>query len=289
MIKFGVAGNSNKFFEEGYTSTIQAAEWCAVRGIDIFEYSFGRGVTLPAATATAIGQKFAEFGVELTVHAPYFINFANPDPSMIEKSIGYVTQSIRKCEQFGGTRVVVHPASQGKMTREEAFALTKQNFVALANRLKEQGYEDRFMICIETMGKLGQIGTVDEVIELCGLSECFYPCIDFGHINAREQGILKYAENYNAIILKMLDKLPYKKVENMHIHFSKIAYGPKGELNHLTFEDTKYGPDFTPLAEVLAGYGFSPYIVCESDGTQADDAIEMKRIYNEILAKKAKV
>ena len=97
MIKFGVAGNSNKFLRKAIPALFRLAGWCAVRGIDIFEYSFGRGVTLPAATATAIGQKFAEFGVELTVHAPYFINFANPDPSMIEKSIGYVTQSIRKC------------------------------------------------------------------------------------------------------------------------------------------------------------------------------------------------
>lgn len=281
MIKFGVAGNSKNFFEEGKSSTLEAAQWCAARGIDVFEYSFGRGVTLPAATAAAIGNKFAEYGVELSIHAPYFINFANTDPEMVEKSIGYVIQSIRKAEQMKANRIVVHPASQGKLTREDAFALTKQNFTLLATRLDELGYSGKYLICIETMGKLGQIGTVDEVAELCGLSNEFYPCVDFGHVNAREQGILKYAENYNTIFVKLLDKLPYKKVDNMHIHFSKIAYGAKGELSHLTFADTKYGPDFLPLAETLCKYGFSPYIICESAGTQAEDAIEMKRIFLE--------
>lgn len=288
MIKFGVAGNSQKFYDEGNTSTLQAAAWCAERGIEVFEYSFGRGVTLAAATATAIGQKFAQHGVELSVHSPYFINFANPDPLMVEKSIGYVLQSIRKCEQFGGNRIVVHPASQGKMTREDAFMLTKQNISLLAARLDELSYTQKFKICIETMGKMGQIGTVDEVAELCTLSDAFYPCIDFGHINAREQGILKSAANYNTIFQKLLDKLPYKKVDQLHIHFSKIAYGPKGELSHLTFEDTNYGPEFPPLAEVLCAYGFSPYIICESNGTQAEDAIEMKRMYLDEMARREK-
>ncbi len=289
MIKFGVAGNSSSFYAEGHTNTQEAALWCKQRGIDVFEYSFGRGVTLPSETALAIGKKFAEAGIELTAHAPYYINFANTEEDNIGKSIGYIHQSIRKVVQFGGNRVVVHPASQGKLSREEAFAYTKKNFTELAHALNDSEYAGRIKICIETMGKLGQIGTVDEVIELCGLSEMFFPCIDFGHINAREQGILKSAANYNTIICKMLDNLPYEKVDRMHIHFSKISYGAKGELYHLTFEDTKYGPEFRPLAEVLAGYGFSPYIISESDGTQAEDAIEMKQIFQEELAKKDSV
>jgi len=286
VIKFGVAGNSNSFYAEGHTSTQEAALWCKQRGIDVFEYSFGRGVTLPSATALAIGAKFFEAGVEMSVHAPYYINFANTEEDNIGKSIGYVHQSVRKVVQFGGERVVVHPASQGKLSREDAFALTKKNIGELARALNDSEYAGKVKICLETMGKLGQIGTVDEVVELCGLSEMFYPCVDFGHVNAREQGILKNASNYNTIIRKMLDYLPYHKVDQMHVHFSKISYGPKGELFHLTFADTKYGPEFRPLAVVLVDYGFSPTIISESDGTQAEDTMEMKRVYLEELAKK---
>lgn len=278
MIKFGVAGNSKSFYDEGYTATVQAAEWCRNRGLDVFEYSFGKGANLSIDTAGAIGKEFARCGVELTAHAPYFINFANPDPEKIEKSIQYVISTIKRLDAFGGDRVVVHPASQGKMSREEAFSLTKQNVGLLAESLRLNGL-DRYKICFETMGKTGQIGTVDEIVELCAIDAMFYPCMDFGHINAREQGILKSAVNYNTIIQKMLDFLPKHKVFNMHVHFSKIEYGAKGEIRHLTFSDTVYGPEFDDFNESLHLFGLEPVIISESDGTQAEDAAEMKRRY----------
>ena len=53
----------------------------------------------------------------------------------------------------------------------------------------------------------------------------------------------------------------------------------KGEIKHLTFEDRVYGPEFEPLARVLCDLKLEPYIVSESDGTQAEDAAEMKRVY----------
>ena len=59
-------------------------------------------------------------------------------------------------------------------------------------------------------------------------------------------------------------------------------YGGKGEIKHLTFEDTEYGPEFEPLAVALKELKLEPYIVSESAGTQADDALTMKRIYNSI-------
>lgn len=282
MIKFGVAGNSDSFYNEGYTATAEAAKWCAERGIDIFEYSFGKGVTMTDKTAEAIGAQFKLFGVEMTAHAPYYINFSNTDADMVNKSVRYVLESAKKVRLLGGNRVVVHPASQGKLTREEALTAAINNFILLKQALIGNGMED-IIVCVETMGKTGQMGTVDEVIEICRLYDGFYPCIDFGHINAREQGILKNPVNYNTILLKLLNGMENVKVKNMHIHFSKIEYGAKGEIKHLTFADDKFGPDFEPLAELLVKYGLNPYIICESDGTQAEDAIFMKNLYYQKL------
>lgn len=278
MIKFGVAGNSKSFFEEGGETTAEAAAWCAARGIDIFEYSFGRGVTMNESTAKKIGEAFRQSGVELTVHAPYFINFSNPDPEMIQKSIGYVLSSCKKAADFGGDRVVVHPATQGKLSREGAMKLLLENVVKLHDALEEKGYGST-KICFETMGKTAQMGSLDEIISVVNLFDQYYPCIDFGHINAREQGILNNPENYNTLIQKMLDFMPENKVFNMHVHFSKIQYGAKGEIRHLTFADEIYGPDYRPLMEIFRKYGMTPYVVCESDGTQAEDAMEMKRYF----------
>ena len=278
MIKFGVAGNSLSFYAEGHERTEEAAKWCRERGIDVFEYSFGRGVTMNEATAKKLGAAFSAEGVELSVHAPYFINFSNPDPEMISKSIGYVLASCKKAVDFGGERVVVHPATQGKMTRDEAFAVMTDNVKRLYDALEEKGY-DKLKICFETMGKTAQMGTLDEIIGIVGLFDCYYPCVDFGHINAREQGILNKPENYNTLIKKMLDFLPKHKVFNMHVHFSKIQYGAKGEIRHLTFADEVYGPDYRPLMEIFHSEGMTPVIISESDGTQAEDSMEMKRYY----------
>lgn len=278
MIKFGVAGNSASFYAEGCKHTVEAADWCRNRGLDCFEYSFGKGVKMSSETAETIGRAFATAGLEISVHAPYFINFANPDPEKIENSISYVTSSLLKTREMGGRRVVFHPASQGKVERSVAHKTALDNFLRLADRITEEGYDD-MKICVETMGKLNQLGTVDEVIDYVSTAPFFYPCIDFGHVNAREQGILKTTANYNTLIEKMLDNLPKNKVFDMHVHFSKIAYGPKGELYHLTFADDQYGPEFPPLAESLHRYGLEPYVICESDGTQAEDALTMKKIY----------
>ncbi len=279
MIKFGVAGNSKSFYDEGYTQTLEAGKWCKDRGIDVFEYSFGRGITLNEKTAVAIGNRFKEEGVELTVHAPYYINLANPDPEMIQKSYGYILSSLKKVKDFGGNRVVVHPATQGKMVREDAVKLMLENAKGLVDVLDREGYLDGYKVCFETMGKMAQLGTPDEIIAVCNLDDRFYPCVDFGHINAREQGILKNATNYNTLIQKMEDFLPKHKVFDMHVHFSKIEYGAKGEIRHLTFADDKYGPDFEPLMQIFHDKGMSPYVISESDGTQAEDTITMKKYF----------
>ncbi|HQC54174.1 MAG TPA: TIM barrel protein [Clostridia bacterium] len=278
MIKFGVAGNSNSFYEEGLNKTVDAASWCKQRGIDIFEYSFGRGINLSQVAANQIKNAFQKENVILTVHAPYYINLSNTDNEMIEKSFTYIINSIIKAIELGANRVIIHPASQGKLERKEAELIMLDNIKKLIDILNHHDISD-VLLCWETMGKVGQMGTVDEIINICKLDYRFIPCIDYGHINAREQGVLNYPENYNTLFQKLLDNLGFDKVANMHSHFSKIEYGPRGEIRHLTFEDSKYGPDYEPMIDALIKFNLTPYVVCESDGTQAEDAITMKKYY----------
>ena len=117
MIKFGPSGNSVAFTNAGKTKSEESALWVKELGLNCFEYSFGRGVNLSDERAVSIGRAFFDAGVEISVHAPYYINFSNPDEEMAEKSYGYVLQSAQKVKLMGGKRVVFHPASQGKMKR----------------------------------------------------------------------------------------------------------------------------------------------------------------------------
>ena len=135
------------------------------------------------------------------------------------------------------------------------------------------------LVCPETMGKQAQIGTVEEVIELCKMGQNVYPCVDFGHVNSLYGGILKTANDFETIVKKMIDGIGEEKTKNMHVHFSKIQYGAKGEIRHLTFADDVYGPEFEPFAEIIVKYGLTPHILSESAGTQAEDAASMRDIW----------
>lgn len=278
MIKFGPSGNSESFYSEGHKSTLETPAWVAARGLEIFEYSFGKGVLIKEETARAIGEQAVKCNVEFTVHAPYYINFANPEKDKGEAGFRYLLQSMTAVKWFNGNRVVFHSGTETRQNRAEAVRLIHERLKTFCAAKKTVGLEN-VIICAETMGKLAQIGDLDEIIDICLIDESIYPCIDFGHINARTGGGLKTYSDYEIVVKKMLAKLGEEKTKNMHIHFSKIMYGGKGEIKHLTFADDVYGPDFRPLAEVLRDYRLSPYVLSESAGTQAEDAAEMKAVY----------
>ena len=278
MIKFGPSGACERFYAEGYKHTEQMADWVKKNGLDCYEYSFGRGVNVGEEKASSIKAAFVNAGVAISVHAPYFINMGTPDETKAINSFNYILSSVVAGRAMGAERVVIHPAAQGKEPRDQVVKRTLERFKALKYIIEEQGL-DNYYYCIETMGKLAQIGTIEEVTEFCKLSENYYPCVDFGHVNAREQGSLKTKEDYLSRLNYMINELGYEKVRDMHVHFSKIEYSEKGEIKHLTFADEVFGPEPLPFTEAIRELKLEPYIVTESAGTQADDAITLKKLY----------
>ena len=283
MLLFGPSGNPESYYARGLKSSEDSAVFTREMGLDLFEYSFGRGVNLSAEPAAAIGKAFAENGVALSVHAPDYSNFANPDPEMVQKSTGYILRCLERMKDLGIRRCVFHPAAQGKLERSAAAALMKDNVRRMLDAVEEAGFSD-FILCPETMGKVGQMGTLPEVLSLCELDPRLIPCLDFGHINAREQGLLKDKAAFRELLDYLYDHLDRERADAMHVHFSKIEYGPKGELRHLTFADRKYGPDFEPLLDLLFERNSSARILSESAGTQAEDALAMKAYYQKLSA-----
>lgn len=284
-ILFGPAGNSQSFYDQGHSSTMEAPKWLTEQGADkfsggleLFEYSFGQGYRMNSETAEKLGEEFKKFGIEVSLHAPYFINFANPDELMYEKSLGYVKTGIKFLKAFGAKRFVFHSGSCGKEIRENAIKLMTDRFKEFMPLFEQELDADMFL-CPETMGKNMQIGTWKEIIDLCTISEKLIPTFDFGHINALTQGTLKTEEDFQRIFDYSFEKLDAERTKNAHIHFSKIQFGAKGEIRHLTFDDTVYGPNFEPLANVLIKNDLSCHVICESNGTMAEDSVAMKKIY----------
>lgn len=279
--KFGPAGNAESF---PYKSSVDAPRWLGELGLDCYEYQCGKGVRVKEDTAVALGRQAQEHGIALSLHAPYFINLANPDPESQEKTIGYITSSCLVADQMGATRVVIHSGALMKRTREEAMAIALpflKNIVAVC---EDQGF-GHITLCPETMGKINQLGDLDEVLRLCQVHESLIPCVDFGHLYARSLGKDEGAEAVERMLSRMESELGADRASRFHSHFSHIEFTPNGgEKCHRTFDDDGgYGPAWEPLAQAVAERGWSPTFICESAGTQAEDALTMKRIYQSYL------
>lgn len=282
--KFGPAGTSDNFKTLGFKNSFQIPEFVKKAGLDCFEYQCGRGVNIGLQKATELGKIAKEEGISLSLHAPYYISMSSVEEQKRLNSVNYILDSARAVNAMGGDRIVVHTGSCSKISREQALELAKDTMRLAIEALESEGLSN-VHICPETMGKVNQLGTLYEVMELCKLDERLIPCIDFGHLNARDLGIIKTKADFENILLTVKNELGSERVKNFHSHFSKIEYTTGGEKRHLTFEDNIFGPDFEPLMELVAKYDLSPVFICESAGTQDIDAKQMKDYYEYSLTK----
>ena len=273
---FGTGGNSDSFYASGKKSTVQAPEWIKAFGLDAYEFEAGNGLNAGDETLKKIGNAAREHGILMSFHTPYCISLSGTDPEKRLKSIDYISRSLHASELLGADTIVIHAGSAAKITREEAMRLASDT---LEKNLEVNGHTD-IRMGIETMGKINQLGTLDEVIELCKISPKYHPVVDFGHLNARNVGnAFPSVDSYREVFDKIANALGDEYAYNLHCHFSKIEYTQAGEKRHLTFADTLYGPDFEPLAEAIIKEGVAPRIISESDGTQAEDALAMKQMW----------
>ncbi len=275
---FGPAG-----LPEGFPgkSSVQAPGWLASIGLDAFEYQCGKGVNVGEKTARAVGAAAREHNIRLSLHAPYFINLANPAPESLEKTTGYILSACRAADWMGATRVTIHTGALMKRTRREALEIAMLSLQEVMRTCDGEGY-GHLTLCPETMGKINQLGDLDEVLELCQLDERLLPCVDFGHLYARSLGADEGEEATGRILDRIQSQLGEERASRFHSHFSQIAFTQNGgEKAHLTFDQEEFGPDYRPLMRQLARRGWSPTIICESAGTQDKDALTMKRAYEQ--------
>lgn len=279
MITFGPGGNSESFGKRKFPE--QLPEYLASMGLNGYEIECGRGVRISEKSYNLLPGIAKENGIYLSLHAPYFISLSSESEETRLKSVDYILESARAAKKLGAEKIVVHSGSCSKMTREAATALAFDTLTKAQAALDENGLSD-IIICPETMGKINQLGTLSEVLELCGVDERFLPCVDFGHLNARTLGGIKNEADYAAILDEIENKLGHDRLKRFHVHFSRIMYTTGGEKMHLTFSNKEYGPEFEPLMEQFAKRNLCPSIICESAGTQAEDAAEMKKYYESL-------
>ncbi|VVB79467.1 endonuclease 4 [uncultured archaeon] len=212
MIKIGPAGmgpvkDAEKTFEEYHKI-----------GFHVCEIPFTYGVFIKdQKTAESVGKLAKKFDIELTIHAPYWINLNSTEKEKIEASKKRILDCCEVGTWLGASRVIFHCGFYGKTTREQTFENIKQRVIELKEECKKKQYTPA--LTPEIMGKINVFGSIEEIHALSEQTGCSF-CIDFAHILAR----------YKDYKFEEVKKLFQDK--RWHVHFSGIEYGDKGEKHH---------------------------------------------------------
>jgi deoxyribonuclease-4 len=169
-------------------------------------------------TGSKIGRLAKKAGVDLSIHAPYWINLNSKEKEKIEKSKKRILRCCEVASWIKAKKVIFHCGYYGGMDKEESFQNIKQRVLEMLQEIKKNNWNVK--LCPETTGKLNVFGSIEEISRLVKETKCSF-CIDLAHVLARYK-------TYDIDLLK--NKFPQKQ---WHCHFSGIEYGEKGEKRHI--------------------------------------------------------
>ncbi len=273
-VKFGPAGNPLGYKGE----TVNVCNYIRKKGLDAYEYQSTYGVRISKQSALKLKENSKENAILISMHAPYYINLSSNKDDVVERSIQRLIQSAKAAEWMNAYRIVFHPGFYTKYTPSEAMMKLHNTINDLKENLDSLGVSE-YTFAPETTGKKSQIGSLEEIIEICLKHENFAPTIDFAHLHARSGGGLKSKEDYGKVFEKLEDELSLK---SLHSHFTHIEYTDKGERRHHVLFEDNYGPPLKPLLEEIIERGWNVTVICETPLLD-EDALLMQSIYTKIL------
>ena len=246
-------------------TTLDGIRRIAELRLGCMELEFVQGVRMGEAGARLVAETAAKEVVKLSAHAPYYINFNAHEPEKLTASQERLLQTARIASICGAQSVVVHTAFYLGDPPETAYETVKKYLKEVMDKLKKEN--NRLTIRPELMGKPSQFGTLEEILQLSTEIEGIAPCIDFAHWHARSGAFNSYQE-FTALLAQVKDTLGRTTLDDMHIHFSGINYGAKGEKNHLNFAEADL--NYKELLQALKDYDVKGLVICESPNLEED-------------------
>lgn len=237
-------------------------------GLDSMELPFVRSVNVTDKNKNEILREKEEKGFYLSAHGSYFINLNADEFEKQDQSMERIIKGANALKSVGGKSLVFHAGYYLDDSHEETYETIKENLM----KLPDMGIQYR----LETTGKATQFGSIEELVSLSREIPTCNICIDFSHIHARGNGILKNYDDFTAILKIVEDGLGREGIEDIHIHLSGINYGPKGEKNHLPFDESDF--NYKACLQALKDFGAKGCIVCESPILERD-ALLLKETY----------
>ena len=283
--RFGPAGVPREF-KELKRRVSEFPKYLHEEGLDAFEYQavrWGPKPQMKREAAEELGANAKEHDVWLTLHGSYFINLCGEDET-IEKSIGRLISCVTAADWMGAHRVVFHPGFYGKRSPQEALRVCIKAMKEALERIKALGIT-RVYLGPEIMGKMSQLGSLNEILTLCESVDQTQPTIDYGHLHARGSGAIKTKDDYAKILYEVENRLGSDVLVNLHCHYTPVEYTKRGEKKHHPMPEPGFGPDFKSFAELIAELGLKPVIISESPLLDRD-SIRMRGTLLQILGAK---
>ena len=274
-LHFGPAGKPVDMKSGDY---VKAIEYIVGEGLDAIEYEAVRGVRVSAKKAMQIREAAEKHGVIVSMHAPYFLNFASPNEETVRKSQKRLIDAVQAASWMNAYAVVFHPGYyKDNPSREHALKRTIESLRPVVEWMKQNNIKNVWL-APETTGKRTQVGDVDETIEICRELGIARPAVDWAHLYARYQGsFVTKVDDVIKVVEKFESEIGSYAVKPLHTHFSKIEYGEGGEREHHTLGEEEYGPDFEIVCQAYRETGIEAVIISESPILDKD-AILMKDI-----------
>jgi deoxyribonuclease-4 len=253
-------------------------------GLNAYEFSGGRMASFSDSPEYAQFRKnIPKYDIAMSLHAPYYISLTSEKTETVISSIDRLANVYMWAVWLNASRIVLHPGTYGKKGKlPDLLKMIIEGTRKGLDRADElfPDYKDQFRnicLCMETMGKQGQIGPTEDILYLCKElgTDRVRPCIDFGHLYARECGKKEGRKFYEQEFAKVEKELGTAVVKHLHIHYSHIEYTDKGEKEHVPNTDKVFGPDVTPLYEIILEQGYTPIIINESPELEPDAKLLM--------------
>lgn len=288
-VRFGVAGNPPNFWESAYRKDRGLAPvWLREIGLDALEIQCTYGVRMPDKRAALFREQSEEHDVALSLHAPYYITLGTEDPQKRENSLRDLRKSINLAKKLGSQRVIFHPGS----AHGDRPSALKRAIEALRNLEADTDFRD-VELYPEIAGKSGQLGTLDDILEMCAEITSAWPCLDLAHLHAREGGSLVQQENFESVLDRVVDTLGTKALGKLHFHMYPVNWGPKGETGHVGFDEPRelmlsteaiepLQPPYKPFLHMMAERELSATVICEAKDSQDIGALAMKEYFESL-------
>jgi len=274
-MRFGTSGNPPSFFKSKYgKDRINAADWIESIGLNAYERMMTYGARMKPEDALELGKRAKAKDIFLSVHAAYYIVFTSDKEKTVTNSVREMLKALELSEIMGAKRVVFHPGF-GRDWKK----------VVSGIKLVEKDKPKEITIHPETMGKISQLGSLNDVIEICKHTECL-PCIDFAHIHAREQGSLMKKDDFRKILVTIEKELGNDVLKNLHCHFYPVEWNDKGERFHRAVMEKNVFPIFQPFGELIKEFNMTPVLISESRDSQDIGALQMRETMKKLLGKK---